>query len=67
MPILAMSEAGGQRSEGERRVSNGDDRALEQLDRRVSKMEHSIVDILKLSRELLTLVQDRQPEKREGS
>jgi hypothetical protein len=64
MPTLAANEAGAQRAA--RKPGAGDDRALEQLDRRVSKMERSIVNILKMSRELLTLAQDRHQDKREG-
>jgi len=65
MPTLAANDIGAQRLAA-RKSGSGDDRALEQLDRRVSKMERSIVNILKLSRELLSLAQDKQPEKREG-
>ncbi len=66
MPTLGANEAAAQRGLV-RRVGGGDDRTLEQLDRRVSKMERSIVNILKLSRELLSLAQDKQPGKRDGS
>jgi len=66
MPTLAANDAGSPRT-AVHRAGNGDDRMLEQLDRRVSKMERSIVNILKLSRELLNLAHDKQPEKREGS
>jgi len=66
MPTLAANEAGGSRG-APRKPGAGDDRALEQLDRRVSKMERSIVNILKMSRELLSLAQDRRQDKREGS
>jgi general secretion pathway protein A len=66
MPALAADDAPPQRG-GLHGGSGGDDRMLEQLDRRVSKMERSIVNILKLSRELLNLAHDKQPEKREGS
>jgi hypothetical protein len=65
MPTLAANEGGVPR--GARKAGAGDDRALEQLDRRVSKMERSIVNILKMSRELLSLAQDRHQDKREGS
>jgi putative secretion ATPase (PEP-CTERM system associated) len=65
MPTLAANEVGS--SKIGRRLGSGEDRMLEQLDRRVSKMERSIVNILKLSRELLNLAQDKQPEKRDGS
>ncbi len=65
MPTLAANEVGGQRVAA-RKGAAPDERMLEQLDRRVSKMERSIVNILKLSRELLSLAQDKQPEKREG-
>jgi putative secretion ATPase (PEP-CTERM system associated) len=63
MPTLAANEGSGQRPT---RRAGTDDRTLEQLDRRVSKMERSIVNILRLSRELLNLAQEKQPEKREG-
>lgn len=66
MPTLGANEAAAQRGLV-RRIGGGDDRTLEQLDRRVSKMERSIVNILKLSRELLSLAQDNQPGKRDGS
>jgi putative secretion ATPase (PEP-CTERM system associated) len=66
MPTLAANESGAQRAVV-RRAGGGDDRMLEQLDRRVSKMERSIVNILKLSRELLNIAQDKQPGKRDGS
>ena len=66
MPTLAANEAGSSRG-APRKAAPGDDRALEQLDRRVSKMERSIVNILKMSRELLSLAQDRHQDKREGS
>ena len=66
MPTLAANEAGAQRG-ASRKAGPTDDRALEQLDRRVSKMERSIVNILKMSRELLALAQDRRQDKREGS
>jgi general secretion pathway protein A len=66
MPTLAANDTGMQRA-AVRKSGSGEDRMLEQLDRRVSKMERSIVNILKLSRELLTLAQDKHPEKREGS
>jgi general secretion pathway protein A len=66
MPTLAANDTGMQRA-AVRKSGPGDDRMLEQLDRRVSKMERSIVNILKLSRELLTLAQEKHPEKREGS
>jgi type II secretory pathway predicted ATPase ExeA len=66
MPTLAANEASGPRATA-RKAASGDDRMLEQLDRRVSKMERSIVNILKLSRELLNLAQQqKQPEKHEG-
>jgi len=65
MPTLAANEVGS--SKIGRRLGSGEDRMLEQLDRRVSKMERSIVNILKLSRELLNLAQEKQPEKRDGS
>jgi hypothetical protein len=65
MPTLAANDTGVQRAPVRRGVA-GDDRMLEQLDRRVSKMERSIVNILKLSRELLNLAHEKQPEKREG-
>jgi general secretion pathway protein A len=65
MPTLAANDAAVQRSSA--RKGTGDDRMLEQLDRRVSKMERSIVNLLKLSRELLSLAQDKQPEKRDGT
>ena len=64
MPTLAANEVGGGRAAPRKTAT--DDRALEQLDRRVSKMERSIVNILKMSRELLTLAQDRRQDKREG-
>lgn len=66
MPTLAANEAAAQRT-GARKVHGPEDRMLEQLDRRVSKMERSIVNILKLSRELLSLAQEKQAEKRDGS
>ncbi len=66
MPTLAANEVGPQRISS-RRSSPADERMLEQLDRRVSKMERSIVNILRLSRELLNLAQEKQPEKRDGS
>jgi putative secretion ATPase (PEP-CTERM system associated) len=66
MPTLAANEVGMQRTAA-RKPGSGDDRVLEQLDRRVSKMERSIVSLLKLSRELLTLAQDKHSEKRDGS
>jgi hypothetical protein len=66
MPTLAANETGAQRG-GARKGAAGDDRALDQLDRRVSKMERSIVNILKMSRELLSLAQDRHQDKRDGS
>jgi general secretion pathway protein A len=66
MPTLAANDGVPQRG-GLHRGPGGDDRMLEQLDRRVSKMERSIVNILKLSRELLNLAHEKQPEKREGS
>ena len=66
MPTLAANEVGAQRA-GLRKAGSGDDRALEQLDRRVSKMERSIVNILKMSRELLAIAQDRRQDKQEGS
>jgi len=66
MPTLAANETGAQRG-GSRKGAAGDDRALDQLDRRVSKMERSIVNILKMSRELLNLAQERHQDKREGS
>ena len=66
LPTLAANEVGAQRG-ASRKAGAGDDRALEQLDRRVSKMERSIVNILKMSRELLALAQDRRQDKREGS
>ena len=66
MPTLAANETGAQRG-ASRKGGPTDDRALEQLDRRVSKMERSIVNILKMSRELLALAQDRRQDKREGS
>lgn len=66
MPTLAANEVPAPRSAG-RRTAAVDDRALDQLDRRVSKMERSIVSILKLSRELLSLAQEKHTEKREGS
>lgn len=66
MPTLAANETGVQRTVA-RKSGTSDDRMLEQLDRRVSKMERSIVNILKLSRELLSLAQEKHPEKREGS
>ena len=66
MPTLAANEAGAQRG-ASRKPGATDDRAFEQLDRRVSKMERSIVNILKMSRELLALAQDRRQDKREGS
>jgi putative secretion ATPase (PEP-CTERM system associated) len=65
MPTLAANDSGSQRIAA-RKSGQGDERMLEQLDRRVSKMERSIVNILKLSRELLTLAQEKHPEKREG-
>ena len=65
MPTLAANDPSPRTAA--RRAGAGDDRMLEQLDRRVSKMERSIVNILKLSRELLSLAQEKQPEKREGS
>jgi hypothetical protein len=67
MPTLAANEVGGNARGMPRKAGPGDDRALEQLDRRVSKMERSIVNILKMSRELLALAQDRRQDKREGS
>lgn len=67
MPTLAANDVGAGRASMRRVAANGDDRMLEQLDRRVSKMERSIVNILKLSRELLNLAHDKQPEKRDGS
>jgi putative secretion ATPase (PEP-CTERM system associated) len=66
MPTLAANDTGMQRV-AIRKSGAGEERMLEQLDRRVSKMERSIVNILKLSRELLTLAQEKHPEKREGS
>lgn len=66
MPTLAANDGAPQRG-GLHRGSGGDDHMLEQLDRRVSKMERSVVNILKLSRELLNLAHDKQSEKREGS
>jgi putative secretion ATPase (PEP-CTERM system associated) len=66
MPTLAANETGAQRGTARKGVA-GDDRALDQLDRRVSKMERSIVNILKMSRELLSLAQDRHQDKRDGS
>ncbi|MCC6531320.1 MAG: AAA family ATPase [Burkholderiales bacterium] len=66
MPTLAANEVGSSRVAA-RKSAQGEDRMLEQLDRRVSKMERSIVNILKLSRELLNLAHERQPEKRDGS
>lgn len=66
MPTLAANDGVPQRG-GLHAGPSGDDRMLEQLDRRVSKMERSIVNILKLSRELLNLAHEKQPEKREGS
>jgi len=65
MPALAASELGSRRVVSLKAA--GEERMLEQLDRRVSKMERSIVNILKLSRELLNLAQDKQPEKKEGA
>jgi putative secretion ATPase (PEP-CTERM system associated) len=65
MPTLAANEGAAPRG-AVRRPAAVDERVLEQLDRRVSKMERSIVNILKLSRELLHLAQEKQPEKREG-
>lgn len=65
MPTLAANDATLQRAMP-RRPGATDDRALEQLDRRVSKMERSIVNILKMSRELLTLAQDKHRDKQEG-
>jgi hypothetical protein len=50
-----------------RKSGAGEERMLEQLDRRVSKMERSIVNILKLSRELLALAHEKQADKRDGS
>ena len=67
MPTLAANEVGMQRGAIRKSSAEGDDNMLEQLDRRVSKMERSIVDILKLSRELLALAHEKPPEKREGS
>jgi hypothetical protein len=64
MPTLAANDTVAQRG---RKAGATDDRMMEQLDRRVSKMERSIVNILKLSRELLSLAQEKQPEKRDGS
>jgi len=64
MPTLGANDAPPPRPTTRR--TGVDDRVLEQLDRRVSKMERSIVNILKLSRELLQLAQEKQPEKREG-
>ena len=66
MPTLAANDAGSQRT-ALRKGTAGADPMLEQLDRRVSKMERSIVNILRLSRELLNIAQqDKHPEKREG-
>jgi putative secretion ATPase (PEP-CTERM system associated) len=65
MPTLAANDVGS--SKFGRKLGSGEDRMLEQLDRRVSKMERSIVNILKLSRELLNLAQEKQPEKRDRS
>jgi putative secretion ATPase (PEP-CTERM system associated) len=66
MPTLAANEIGAQRGTSRKGVA-GDDGALDQLDRRVSKMERSIVNILKMSRELLSLAQARHQDKRDGS
>jgi general secretion pathway protein A len=63
MPSLAVAEVNGS-SLLSSRSDVPDDRVLEQLDRRVSKMERSIVNILKLSRELLALAQDGRTDKR---
>jgi hypothetical protein len=65
MPALAANETSSRRVVSLKAA--GEERMLEQLDRRVSKMERSIVNILKLSRELLNLAQDKQPEKKDGS
>jgi len=63
MPAIAMAEVNGAPRLQGRGDASGD-RMLEQLDRRVSKMERSIVNILKLSRELLALAQDGRSDKR---
>jgi putative secretion ATPase (PEP-CTERM system associated) len=67
MPTLAANDAPASRNAVRRASGAVDERILEQLDRRVSKMERSIVSILKLSRELLNLAHDKQPEKRDGT
>ena len=66
MPTLAANESTAQRAAA-RRSNGADERMLEHLDRRVSKMERSIVNILKLSRELLALAHEKQADKRDGS
>ena len=66
MPTLAANETSTQRSAA-RRAGGPEERLLEQLDRRVSKMERSIVSLLKVSRELLNLAQEKRSEEQDGA